>query len=322
MSEARVLQADQIVYSADSHVVEPRDLWTNYIDPGFRDRAPHIETSITREDGSEAEGEFMVCEGIRPQPIASFAAADVSDPRERSRANQRGYAEIRQGGWDPAARRRDQDVDGVSLEIVYPSMAMPMFGISDVPYQQAVFRAYNSWVADFQAELPGRLFGIAMISLEDITAGIAELERTRVLGLRGAMIWNDPGQGRNYGDLEFDPFWAAAADFGMPISLHILTGREGHRARERPIPDGLHGPPPRSAAVPHRDADARRLRPAPGAQGRLGRERHRLARPLPLQAEARLRTVPVHARLQGPASRRWTTSNRTASRPSRTTRWA
>ncbi len=227
MSDSRVLQDDQIVYSADSHVVEPRDLWTNYIDPSFRDRAPHIETSVTRADGSEAEGEFLVCEGLAPQSVATFAAADVSDPRERSKANLRGYAQIRQGGWDPTARRQDQEVDGVSLEIVYPSMAMPMFAINDVPYQQSVFRAYNSWVADFTAELPGRLFGIAMISLEDIAAGIVELQRARKLGLRGAMIWNDPGQGRNYGDLDFDPFWAAAADLGMPVSLHILTGREG-----------------------------------------------------------------------------------------------
>ena len=227
MSETSVLKDDQIVYSADSHVVEPGDLWTNYIDPSFRDRAPHIEHSVTRPDGSRAEGDFLVCDGLAPQSVATFAAADVSDPRERSKANLRGYAQIRQGGWDPAARRQDQEVDGVSLEIVYPSMAMPMFSISDVPYQQAVFRAYSSWVADFAAELPGRLFAIAMISLEDVQAGIEELGRARKLGLRGAMIWNDPGQGRNYGDLEFDPFWAAAADLGMPISLHILTGKEG-----------------------------------------------------------------------------------------------
>ena len=177
MSETSVLKDDQIVYSADSHVVEPGDLWTNYIDPSFRDRAPHIEHSVTRPDGSRAEGDFLVCDGLAPQSVATFAAADVFRSSGAQQANLRGYAQIRQGGWDPAARRQDQEVDGVSLEIVYPSMAMPMFSISDVPYQQAVFRAYNSWVADFAAELPGRLFAIAMISLEDVQAGIEELGR-------------------------------------------------------------------------------------------------------------------------------------------------
>ncbi|MEE9279264.1 MAG: hypothetical protein V3V67_03730 [Myxococcota bacterium] len=101
MGASSVLSGDQVVYSADSHVVEPGDLWTQYIDPGFRDRAPHIETSMERPDGTRVEGEFLVCEGIAPQSVATFAAADVSDPKTRSEANLRGYDQIRAGGWDP-----------------------------------------------------------------------------------------------------------------------------------------------------------------------------------------------------------------------------
>lgn len=222
-----VLSPGQPVFSADSHVVEPAELWLEYIDPAFRERAPRLEREIRRKDGTKVEGEFLVCEGIAPQPVASFAAADVDDPRGRAEANRRGYGEIRKGGWDPRARLEDQRIDGVDFEVLYPSMAMPMFGIRDVPFQQAVFGAYNRWAADFAGALPGRLAAIALIGLDDLDWAEAELSRCRDRGLCGAMIWNDPGPERSYADRSFDRFWSAAADLAMPLSLHILTGRAG-----------------------------------------------------------------------------------------------
>src|SRR5438094_4518418 len=38
------------VVDADGHILEPLDLWNNYIDPKFRDRAPRIEKM---ENGKE-----------------------------------------------------------------------------------------------------------------------------------------------------------------------------------------------------------------------------------------------------------------------------
>ena len=228
MSEAsRVLADDQIVYSADSHVLEPRDLWTRHIDSAFRERAPHVVDGVARKDGSIAEGEFLICEGIGPQRVAAFAAADVDDPRDRAQANQRGYDKLRAGGWDPKLRLEDQDIDGVSLEVLYPSMAMPMFAIADPALQQAVFRAYNDWVAEYAAAAPDRLVAVALLPADEVEAAIAELERARGLGLRGAMIWNDPGPGRSYSDAVFEPLWEALAGLEMPLSLHILTGKTG-----------------------------------------------------------------------------------------------
>src|SRR5260370_26862052 len=38
------------VVDADGHILEPLDLWTNYMDPAFRDRAPRL---IKAENGKE-----------------------------------------------------------------------------------------------------------------------------------------------------------------------------------------------------------------------------------------------------------------------------
>ena len=222
---ANLIESGQAIFSADSHVLEPGNLWPDYIEPAFRDRAPHIENIATATDGTELQGEFLVCEGIESQAVAGFAAANV-EPQDRSEADTRGYAELRSGGWDPRRRQEDQDVDGVTFEVLYPSMAMPMFAIPDVALQQAVFRAYNSWVADYVKVAPHRFLGIAMVGLDDMVWALEELDWAHRLGLRGVMIWDDPGD-RTYADRYFDPFWRAAAERKMPVSLHILTGKHG-----------------------------------------------------------------------------------------------
>ena len=176
----------------------------------------------------------MVCEGLVPQRIAAFAAADVEDPRGRADADRRGYAEIRSGAWNPAERLRDQEVDGVGFEVLYPSMALPMFGIPDTDLQYAVFAAYNDWIADYAAYDPSRMLGVGMICLDKVDHAVAELERVARLGLRGAMIAVDPDR-PNYGSGRYDRVWEAASALELPLSLHILTRRAGAGYHQLPF---------------------------------------------------------------------------------------
>src|SRR5437867_465686 len=65
-----------------------------------------------------------------------------------------------------------------------------------------------------------------MIPIDDVPWALAELGRVARKGLRGAMIATNPPEGaRPYRDGSYDPFWAAAEEAGMPITLHIVTGR-------------------------------------------------------------------------------------------------
>jgi predicted TIM-barrel fold metal-dependent hydrolase len=57
-----------------------------------------------------------------------------------------------------------------------------------------------------------------------VTAGVAELERARRLGLRGALIWSSAPDDRPYSDPSYEPFWDAAEAAGTPLSLHLGTG--------------------------------------------------------------------------------------------------
>jgi predicted TIM-barrel fold metal-dependent hydrolase len=205
--------------SADSHVVEPADLWMERLDRAFKDRSPRVVPNEGRP------GVSLVAPGILPFPIASLWAAGKGGLELTAHMSQ-AHSEARRSGWDPMERIKDQDIDGVEAEVIYPSLAMPLFGLTDAELQQACFRIYNDWLADYCSHNPKRLVGIGLISLFDIDAGIRELERCRKLALRGAMIWGAAPRDRPYGSPAYDPFWQAASDLKMPLSLHVLTGGE------------------------------------------------------------------------------------------------
>jgi predicted TIM-barrel fold metal-dependent hydrolase len=102
---------------------------------------------------------------------------------------------------------------------------MPLFGLQDADLQRACFGVYNDWVADFCAHNPKRLYGVGLVSLEDIDQGVKELERIHKGGMRGAMIWGSPPEDKPYGSREYDKFWQAASELQMPLSLHVITGK-------------------------------------------------------------------------------------------------
>jgi predicted TIM-barrel fold metal-dependent hydrolase len=115
----------------------------------------------------------------------------------------------------------------VAGEVLYPSQGLFYFKVADSALMSAIFRAYNDWLAEFCQSDPARLKGIAMINLDSVADGVAELERTAKLGFAGAMISEYPPEDRRYDHPSYEPFWAAAQDLRMPLSLHTATRRVG-----------------------------------------------------------------------------------------------
>ena len=78
-------------------------------------------------------------------------------PRFPERGN--GGAGSRPGGWDPNAREREMATDGVSAEVLYPSLGLRLYSIEDPTLQEACFRVYNDWLMEYCAAVPERLLG-------------------------------------------------------------------------------------------------------------------------------------------------------------------
>ncbi len=220
----------QRVISADSHMMEPADLWVERVDNRFKERAPRVIK------GEGAVGYVFVAPDLPPFPVATGFAAGRGGQELKEfivRATfDEGYKAARPSGWDPVERIKDQEVDGVEAEVLYTTLGMPLFGLHDAELQRECFKVYNDWVAEFASHNPKRLHAIALISLEDVGAGAKELERAAKLGLKGAMIWGAPPREKPYHLKDYDPFWAVAQDLEMPLSLHVITGKRPPRTKE------------------------------------------------------------------------------------------
>jgi predicted TIM-barrel fold metal-dependent hydrolase len=218
--------------SADSHVVEPADFWVTRLDKKFQDQAPRVIVKETKEGPSYA---FRI-PGLFDLPILAelFAAGqnlnrsgellrESADDFKKFVTSSAGYEKARPGAWDPVERLKDQELDGVSAEVLYTSLGMPLFQITDQDLQGACFSSYNSWLGEFCSSSPKRLLGLALIPMWDIASAVKELERCAKIGLRGAEIWGNAPDDKPYSNPMYHPFWQVAQDLHMPISLHVGT---------------------------------------------------------------------------------------------------
>lgn len=204
------------VISADSHVVEPPNLWTEYVAAEFRDRAPHLE--------SDAETDRIVCEGEELAPVGLLAGCYRAD--DAVRLEGRWEEDVPAAGYDPGARLEAIAADGVSGEVLFPTIGMHLFPIKDADFQWALFRAYNDWLSDFCGGAPSTFRGLAMLLHEDVDKAVAELRRTAAKGLSGVMVPLWTGESNPYYDERFGPLWAAAVDAGLPVNIHTSTTRD------------------------------------------------------------------------------------------------
>ena len=202
---------------SDGHILEPLDLWDNYIDPKFRDRAPRL---VTGENGKErlVIEEHAVGDGQRG--IGRIGA--VGARQGVVAADTMAYKDGMPGGFDPHKRIPDMDADGIDAAFLYPSLGLFSGAIHDPELAAATCRAYNRWLADYCKPYPERLFGVAMLPMQSVDLAIEEMRHAREqLGMRGGFLRPNPYHGKKMlSDPMYEPFWAMAEALDFSIGFH------------------------------------------------------------------------------------------------------
>jgi predicted TIM-barrel fold metal-dependent hydrolase len=201
-----------LVNSADSHVVEPLDLWVHRLPKHLRARAPRIE---------EVDGRWLfVVEGVPPRRMGP----PTEEARKSADADKKKRTGFRAGGSDPDLRTKDLDEDGVWGEVLYPTIALFGFMIPDPELRWATARAYNDWLAETFGAASTRFAGAALIPVQEPDEAVREIERVARLGLRSVMLPMHVPPDAPYNTDRYDPVWAAAQAHGLPVSFHVGTG--------------------------------------------------------------------------------------------------
>lgn len=189
----------RLIISADSHVVEPADLWQQRLPQKYRDRAPRME-----QDGDRL---LLLVEGMPPRKMSA-----------------EGEEGSRPGGNDPDARLHDLAIDGVAAEVIYPTIGLFAFLIPDAALQIECAKVYNDWCAERFFAHRDVFVPAAIIPMLDVGEASAELVRVAGLGFRAAMLPTTAPEGAPYNLDAYDEFWKVASDAGIPLSFHVGTG--------------------------------------------------------------------------------------------------
>jgi len=197
-----------IVNSADSHVLEPDDLWTRNLPTKLRSGGLTVEKTA---DGWEhiSFGDTLV---RRESP----AMLERTSPP---------------GVGDPKARISDLDDQGVWLELLFPSRGLWLWLTDDPELAYASTRVYNEWLFDTFVRFSDRFIGTAMVSLLDVDRTVAQMHEAKEMGFDALTFPCTPPSGRQYSDPELEPIWSAAEELGTPLCFHVGTGADPVVAR-------------------------------------------------------------------------------------------
>jgi predicted TIM-barrel fold metal-dependent hydrolase len=197
------------VVDADGHVLEPMAAWNGVPEPVrpkiHTDSAGYEHVIVGDKEVVAVSLGLLATPGSRMSDTSSFKPIDEALP----------------GGYDPVRRLEDMDAEGIDTAVLYPSVGLNFWALEDPFAAVTLARAYNDWLAGYCQAAPERLFGAAMVPLQDPGAAASELRRARVeLGFPAAFVRPNPVLGRCIADRQHEPLWEAAEELDVAIGIH------------------------------------------------------------------------------------------------------
>ena len=217
------------IFDCDSHIVEPPEIWDEYVPAAVRTWAKTQFHFHTDSDTLLINGRAV------PASRERANAAEVGWPRWNKKEVGRltpGTPEWQakfgrlKGCRDPHARLRDMDALGTDQVMLFPSWFVRLALVRDPQAAVILTRAYNDWVDDYAAADRHRLFPCAVLPIQTVEGSIEELRRVARKGFKAAAVrpcfWN----GRYPTLPEFDPLWREFEELGVVLAMHTFPSRE------------------------------------------------------------------------------------------------
>jgi predicted TIM-barrel fold metal-dependent hydrolase len=185
------------VFDCDAHVNDPLEIW-DYVPESKRDL---IRDTYWRDDVSSViNGEVGTHGGGSGQFAPSYNSNTIAGPQMNKKIirklasllpltdEQREYLDHR-GAYDPHARVRDLDLMGIDQVLVIPTVVFLNLGAVENDVGHKIFcEAYNNWLRDWCDAAPERLFGAAILPVQNPAYAAAEVRRVAELGHPVALI--------------------------------------------------------------------------------------------------------------------------------------
>jgi uncharacterized protein len=226
------MDAHYRIFDADRHVIEPIDLWKEYLAPEFRGHAPYYEyfhhgTDTPLEErltyrGPQGEIPLPPDLMVDGEPVMASMAPGTRAALALTAWRRR--AAIR-AGQDPTGQLQAMDRDGIEVAVLYPTFAMYLVSVDTMAstLADAFAQAYNTWLRDFCRVAPERLRGAGLIARHDPVSMLRALEWIVECGWKTVVLRPNPVKGRILSHPDYEPFWAACERLSVAVAIHEGT---------------------------------------------------------------------------------------------------
>jgi predicted TIM-barrel fold metal-dependent hydrolase len=212
------------VFSADGHLVEPAELFSEGLPSSLRQFGLY----------SEMRDEFIYSMAgdkvLNRTPLHRGPPRLGPDGEPFGRPDRRGNREVE---W----RLKDMAMDGVDAEIVFPSLGLTAFMIENPEAELATAQLYNDWSHGLLKDHTDTFVRCGILPVRDFRNTIAEMERLAKLGFTSAMLPSliEAQSGiPPYSSDAWDPVFEAGQRLGIVFVLHTGTGRTDVRSFRGP----------------------------------------------------------------------------------------
>jgi predicted TIM-barrel fold metal-dependent hydrolase len=216
------------IVDGDCHILEPPDIWQNWLPKELQERAPKLVKDV---DGGDA---WQFAGFSDPDPIGLVSTP--GKPFDEFSWTGVTYQDARSGCYVGAERLKDMDIDGVDAEVLFPPQRTVghFLGDADDAFVRAGIEAYNNFLwEEFCAPDRDRLIGMAQMPSTGIDDAVDALRKAKARGFKGVVTSCWPSGGDSISDAD-DPFWAAASDEGIPVCIHInLVSRRARQSQRK-----------------------------------------------------------------------------------------
>jgi predicted TIM-barrel fold metal-dependent hydrolase len=206
------------VADVDSHIIEPKDLWTSRVSSRWGDLVPHVRWHERRQE------DWWYIGDTKLYGVGAFAQAQWPEfpPSHPPRLEEALPAAI-----DPKERLKYMDEIGVYYQVMYPNIlgfhSHVFLREMDAELATECVRAYNDWLTEFCSADSRRLIPMMMMPFWDIDAAVAEMKRAYDLGHKGVLFaarYDKVGLPRLVDDY-WEPLLGQAQEMGLSMNFHV-----------------------------------------------------------------------------------------------------
>jgi predicted TIM-barrel fold metal-dependent hydrolase len=216
------------VISADSHVVEPPDVYRSIDKKKYG--AHRVPTVVRKIDAKGALYDAWCIDGKEYIKNVGVVNAGVRFEDKSKIADGALWENAPRGAYEPTAMLEALQQDGIGGAVVQATNTFFFYHWEDSEMIDVVCASFNDWMGEFCKVHPDRIKGIGAVNVDDIDIACRELERCARLGLSGSLIPVAPLPGRPYRDPMYEKLWQTAAALEMPLLMHIASHRAGMSA--------------------------------------------------------------------------------------------